>query len=65
MIRREVCLQIPNLSYDEFPSIRKKDDLFWDLSRFFVCILYGNEACFNMGLQLIADKRPNDTRVTI
>lgn len=51
---------MPNLSYDEFPSIREKNDKIWDLNRLFICLIYGNESCFIKGLELITEKRPND-----
>lgn len=59
-IRTEVYLHIPNFTLDEFPSFRERDDKLWDLNRLFICLVYGNDTCFIRGLQLIAEKRPND-----
>lgn len=55
-----MSLHIPNLLLNEFPSIREKDDKLWDLNRLFMCLVYDNNTCFVKGLQIIAEKRPND-----
>ncbi|XP_055295163.1 transient receptor potential cation channel protein painless-like [Sitodiplosis mosellana] len=59
-VRQEVYLRIPNLSYDEFPSILEKEDSLWDANRLFICLLYANDECFVKGVRLIAEKRPTD-----
>lgn len=55
-----MCLHIPKLSLDDFPSIREQDDRFWDLNRLFICLVYGNDSCYIRGIQLFAAKRPNE-----
>lgn len=62
-IQQEVYLHIPNLSYDELPSILEKEDTFWDINRLFICLLYANDVCFVNGVLLIAEKRPSDLKL--
>lgn len=56
----EVHLHVPHLMIRELPSIRKREDRFWDLNRLFICLVYENIEAFIEGLKLIAENRPND-----
>lgn len=42
----------------DLPSIRKRDEKYWDLNRLHICLAYGNEEIFIKGLDLIAEKNP-------
>ncbi|XP_055295716.1 transient receptor potential cation channel protein painless-like isoform X2 [Sitodiplosis mosellana] len=42
----------------DLPSIRKRDEKYWDLNRLHICLAYGNEELFIKGLDLIAEKNP-------
>lgn len=40
----------------DLPSIRRRDEKYWDLNRLHICLAYGNEELFIKGLDLIAEK---------
>lgn len=44
---------------DKLPSIRDRDEKYWDLNRLFICLLYGNEKAFLEGIKLVAEETPD------
>lgn len=53
--------KIPGLDESsELPSIRDKNHKLWDLNRLFLCLVYENKPIFLKGLELVAEKRPED-----
>lgn len=47
------------LKHDDLPSIRKKQEKYWDLNRLHICLAYGNEELFIKGLDLISETNPD------